>query len=301
MRLAVVSGLALWTGATLLLSQARWFARAPLAERLRPFSPGGLGRGRPGGLLSVESFREVIGPLAERIGERLARAAGVTEALAVRLARVHSPLDVAAFRLRQLGWALGGLAAAVLAAVAARPPPALALVLLVSGPLLGFLAVEQHLAAASARRQRRVFLELPVVSEQLAMLLSAGFSLGASLNRLAVRGRGACAEDLRQVTARVRQGLPEAEALAEWAAVAAVPALDRLVAVLALDREAADLGRLITDEARAVRRDLHRQVIETLDRRGQQVWVPVTVATLVPGVVFLSIPFIEALRLFSGS
>lgn len=301
MRLAVVSGLALWTGATLLLSQARWFARAPLAERLRPFSPGGLGRGRPGGLLSVESFREVIGPLAERIGERLARAAGVTEALAVRLARVHSPLDVAAFRLRQLGWALGGLAAAVLAAAAARPPPALALVLLVSGPLLGFLAVEQHLAAASARRQRRVFLELPVVSEQLAMLLSAGFSLGASLNRLAVRGRGACAEDLRQVTARVRQGLPEAEALAEWAAVAAVPALDRLVAVLALDREAADLGRLITDEARAVRRDLHRQVIETLDRRGQQVWVPVTVATLVPGVVFLSIPFIEALRLFSGS
>jgi hypothetical protein len=29
--------------------------------------------------------------------------------------------------------------------------------------------------------------------------------------------------------------------------------------------------------------------------------VPVTVATLVPGVIFLAIPFVEALRLFAGS
>jgi hypothetical protein len=38
-----------------------------------------------------------------------------------------------------------------------------------------------------------------------------------------------------------------------------------------------------------------------MDRRGQQVWVPVTVATLVPGVILLTVPFIQALRLFSGS
>jgi len=139
------------------------------------------------------------------------------------------------------------------------------------------------------------------VSEQLAMLVSAGFSLGASLNRLATRGQGVCAEDLRRVTGRVRQGLSEGEALREWVAVARVPALDRLIPVLALDREASDLGRLITGEARAIRRDVQREVIETMERRSQQVWVPVTVATLVPGVVFMAIPFIEALRLFSGS
>jgi hypothetical protein len=38
-----------------------------------------------------------------------------------------------------------------------------------------------------------------------------------------------------------------------------------------------------------------------MERRSQQVWIPVTVATLVPGVIFLSIPFIEALRQFGGS
>ena len=83
--------------------------------------------------------------------------------------------------------------------------------------------------------------------------------------------------------------------------MARVPALDWLVAVLALNREAGDLGRLVSEEARAIRRDAQRQLTETMERREQQVWVPVTVATLVPGVVFLSIPFIEALRLFSGS
>ncbi|MFP5376931.1 MAG: type II secretion system F family protein, partial [Acidimicrobiia bacterium] len=158
-----------------------------------------------------------------------------------------------------------------------------------------------RLARESAGWQRRLFLELPVVSEQLAMLLSAGFSLGSALNRLGARGQGACASDLRRVTGRIRQGLSEVEALREWADVARVPALDRLVPVLALNREAGDLGRLISDEARGIRRDVQRELVATMDRRGQQVWIPVTVATLVPGVIFLSIPFLDALRQFSTS
>ncbi len=140
-----------------------------------------------------------------------------------------------------------------------------------------------------------------MLSEQLAMLLSAGFSLGAALNRLAARGRGNAARDLARVCGRVRQGLSEIEALREWAAVADVEALDRLIPVLALNREASDLGRLISEEARAIRRDVQRELVETAERRGQQVWVPVTVAALVPGVIFLAIPFVHALQLFSGS
>lgn len=299
--MAVVSAIVLWAGVTLVLSEMRWFARPPLAERLRPYTPGGMGRAPARGLLSLESFQDVIGPLSERIGEHLARAFGVSETLALRLARVHSPLDVAGFRLRQLGWSLGALGAAALLTAALRPAPLLGVVLLLSAPLLAFLVVEQQLSAASARWQRRLFLELPVLSEQLAMLLAAGYSLGASLNRLATRGAGAGADDLRRVTGRVRQGLSEADALREWAALARVPALDRLVPVLALDREASDLGRLISEEARAIRRDVQRELVETMERRSQQVWVPVTVATLIPGVVFMAIPFLEALRLFSGS
>jgi Flp pilus assembly protein TadB len=146
-----------------------------------------------------------------------------------------------------------------------------------------------------------VFLELPVVIEQLAMLVSAGYSIGSALQRLAERGTGECAGDLDRVCGRIRQGLSEVDALREWGARAQVDGIDRLVAVLSLNEDAADLGRLLSAEARAIRAEVHRELVETMERRGQQVWIPVTVATLVPGVIFLSVPFIEALRLFSGS
>ena len=80
-----------------------------------------------------------------------------------------------------------------------------------------------------------------------------------------------------------------------------MPAVERLVQVLALNRQAGDLGRLISEEARAIRRDVQRELVERIERREQQVWIPVTVATLVPGVIFMAVPFIEAMRLFAGS
>jgi hypothetical protein len=67
-----------------------------------------------------------------------------------------------------------------------------------------------------------------------------------------------------------------------------------------MNRAASDLGRLITDEARVCRADVHRELIERIERRGQQVWIPVTVATLLPGVLFLAVPFAQALQIFAS-
>lgn len=301
-RLLAGSAVLLWVGGALLLSQLRWFSRAPLTERLRPYEVGGMQRGSdPAGLLSVSSLRDVVGPMAREMGGRLAALLGIHEELAIRLRRVHAPLDATAFRTRQLGWMGAGLAAGALLTAAIRPSLAIALLFVGGGTMLGFLLVEQQLATASARWKRRIFLELPVISEQLGMLLGAGYSLGGALARLAARGTGACSQDLTAVCSRVRQGLTEVEALQEWAVIADVGALSRLVAVLALNREAGDIGRLVGDEARAIRREVQRELIEQIERRAQQVWIPVTVATLVPGAVLLAIPFIEALRLFSST
>jgi Flp pilus assembly protein TadB len=301
-RAALVLGLVLWAGATLVLAELRWFSRPSLVDRLRPYVAGGMSAASAApSPLSVESYRELALPLAQEVGGRLARAFGVQEDAAARLARIHSPLDVSAFRMRQLGYAVVALAGATGLAVWLHLAPAVAVVVVAAGPLLAFLVPEQQLVAGSERWQRQLLLELPVVSEQLAMLTGAGYSLGAAVQRVAARGSGVCARDLRRATGRVRQGVPVEVALREWAAVARVPALDRLVAVLALDRETGDLGRLLSDEARAIRQEVQRQAVATMERRAQQVWVPVTVATLVPGVIFLSVPFVEALRLFSGS
>jgi Flp pilus assembly protein TadB len=300
-QLLAVAALALFAGSTLLLSQIRWFRRRPLVDRVAPYVPGGSTARSTGILVSAEGFGQVIGPLARAVGERVARAVGVTEPLALRLERIGSTLDVTTFRVRQLGWTAVGLLTGSVLAVATQQSGPVALLLIVTGPLIGFLVVEQRLAAKSQAWQRRVFLELPVVAEQLGMLLSAGYSLGAGLGRLAARGKGACGRDLQRVVGRIRQGLSETEALREWATVADVDALHRLVGVLALNRQSGDLGRLIGEEARAIRRDVHRELIETIERRGQQVWIPVTVAALVPGVIFLAVPFIEALSLFANS
>jgi tight adherence protein C len=300
-RAVALLALVAWAGVSLLLAELRWFSRVPLVDRLRPYSPGGLRSTAPSSAWSVSTFREVIGPLAQHVGERVARVFGVSEELATRLRRIHSPLDVAAFRTRQLGWTVAGFGIGSLLAVALRSPPVVTLLALFGAPLLAFLVLEQRVQSASASWQRRVFLELPVVTEQLGLLLSAGFSLGAALNRLADRSHGAIGRDLAVVCGRIRQGLTELEALREWADLVQVDALDRLVSVLALNREAGDLGKLITEEARAIRADAHRELLETIDRRAQEVWIPVTVATLVPGVIFMAVPFIQAMQLFTGS
>jgi Flp pilus assembly protein TadB len=243
----------------------------------------------------------VLGPLARDTGAAAARFSGVTEDLATRLERIHSPFDPTSFRLRQLGWATAALSGALLVGFATYPPIPLFVLLVAGAPVLAFLIVESQLSRQSKEWKRSLVLELPVVSEQLGMLLSAGYSLGAALQRLSRRSGGVLARDLQKVVTRVAHGLDEKTALREWATTADVPAVGRLVGILALNRDAGDLGSLITHEARAVRAEVHRDLVEIIEKRGQQVWIPVTVATLVPGLLFLAVPFTEALRLFTST
>lgn len=300
-RLETISGLGLFVGLTLLLSLVRWFGRQPVVERLRPYSPAGFSAGGRQSLLSVESFRDVVAPLSQGVGTQLSRLFGVSEDLGTKLRRIHSPMDVGQFRTRQVGFALLGLLIGVLVPVALQLPASVAVLFALGAPLLTFLVVEQQIVTASEARQDRLFRELPVIAEQLGMLLAAGYSLGAAIHRIATRGSGVVAEDLQVVIARMRQGLSETQALREWAELADVAALDRLVAVLALNREAGDLGALISDEARSIRREAHRELIEAIERKDQQVWIPVAVAALIPGTILIAIPFIQAMRTFSNA
>lgn len=287
-----------WLGLTLLFGQLRWFRRRPLVDRVRPYV---FGLSVPTITNDGNTLLQLLGPLARDSGAALAKFAGVNEDLAMRLERIHSSLDSTAFRLRQLGWATSSMSAAVLIVLATSPSPAILVLLLAGAPALTFLVIESQLSNRSNQWKRSLIRELPVVSEQLGMLLSAGYSLGAALQRLSRRSDGAVAQDLRRVVTRITHGIDENSALREWASTADVPAVGRLVGVLALNRDASDLGHLITQEARAVRAEVHRDLVETIEKRGQQVWIPVTVATLVPGLLFLAVPFTEALRLFTST
>lgn len=292
-----VLALAMWAGASCVLMSVPWFARRSLADRIRRYVPGGAATELGGRGSAVES---IIGPLTGMLDTLMARFGGADAELQIRLSRARRTESPTDFRQRQLALSVlallgGGTLAAVLGFTGAS-----ALVLVLAPPVATALSLENSVNSEAARYQSLVLRELPVVAEQLGMLLSAGYSLAAGLNRVAHRGRGAVSRDLRVAVRRIGHGVPENQALVEWARLTGVPALERLVTILALNREAGDLGAMITEEARSIRRELHRDVLEQIEKRSQTVWIPVTVATLVPGVIFLAIPFSATLARFSG-
>ncbi len=287
------------TGCVLVLAEVPWFARRPTVERLSPYLRAGrhVGRARR----STDSLVQVLAPIAQELGARLSASLGVTESLSVRLERAGDALGPDEFRVRQLTRGLVALLVAGAVAVWIGPPIAVAAALVLGVPTLVVLAEEQRLASLAARRQRALAAELPVVVEQLGMLLCAGYSVSSALTRLSSRSDGVIAQELRAVMRNVRHGATEAAALEEWAQRSGVDAVRRLVAVLSLHGTTSDLGTLISDEAHAVRAEAQRELLETIERRAQLVWIPVTVATLVPGLIFLAVPFIAAMAQVTGS
>jgi tight adherence protein C len=297
----VGAGILVWIGATLLLSASARLARPSLVERVRPFHPSA------GTRAPIRPRSRLVGqPLdwkarAVGVGDRAAAVLGVGEGAERRLRRIHSSTSAPAFRSRQLVASLMVMTAMAVGSLAGGAGPALSAFLVFGGGTLTFLLIEEDLNRRSDRWKSTTEAEVAVVAEQLAMLLNSGCSLGVALGRLAARGRGCVARDVALVANRVAQGLSEGEALAEWAERAGVEAVTRLVGVLSLHSEAADLGRLVTAEARRARREQQRRLVEAIERRGQQIWVPVTVATLVPGTILLAVPFLAALRLFANA
>jgi len=164
---------------------------------------------------------------------------------------------------------------------------------------LAFVMIEHRLSRMSTDWQRRTVLELPVLVEQLGMLLDAGYSIGSSINRIAQRSNGVVAADLARVEARLQHGLTEVDALMEWSATVRVDAVDRLVEVLAIHAGAGNASELLNEEAKAIRNEAHRRLVSDIARRNQQVWIPVTTAALVPGTMLMSVPFIDAMTLFT--
>ena len=285
----------LGVGVMLLSTAFRWGRHRPLASRVAPYR--GAGRVADAGGTRVGLALAI--PLAETVDRLLGRLSEAHDELDHRLRRIGSPLDPIAFRRQQLGGAAAGLGVGLVAVIAVRPPWPGALVAVAATGLVGLLWPEQRTRTASARVRRALEQELPLVLEQLATMLDAGLSVHGTLQRIADRGSGPCAPGFADVCARLRHGVPDRVALDEWAAVAGVPGAGRLCTLLTLG--APDLGRLLETEAGQLRRDAHRRLIERIERRSQQVWIPVTVATLVPGVLFLAVPFIEALRLYSAT
>lgn len=292
--LAVLIGI----GASLVLAAVPWFSRTAMTTRIGPYLPNGahLDPARANRI----GLRETLAPTLEWLGRILNRALGVVTDLPIRLQRAGLDTDPYDFRLRQMAFGVLSLIISAVLWVMLPVPLVLGSAILVALPTIAVLAVEQWLNHRIDRRTERLGTELPVIIEQLGMLVSAGYSLTSAVAHIAVRGSGVVASDFVTVTTEIRRGVPPADAFSDWANTTGMPAVDRVVAVLALNSEASDLGSLISAEARSIRAAAHRDLLETIEKRSQLVWIPVTVATLVPGLIFLAVPFYAAMAKVTG-
>ena len=282
-----------WAGMAMAMETIPWFRTQSLHRRLTPYRPDVTGLGLP-----QPHFLE---SLFDRFADQAAGALGARKGLGRRLLRAGLSTDPSTYRSQRFTASLLATLSAAAISLALTPGWVIGIASTLSAGLAIVVCDEARLVFLANGRAQQVNGELPIVAEQLGMLLSAGFSLPAALQRLSKRGNGIVAEGLGEVVRRIRQGESELSALSEWADLSDVEGARRLVRVLTLHRQAGDLGLLISDEARSIRDEHHRTLLESISRRGQLVWIPVTVATLVPGLVVLAVPFASAVGQITGT
>lgn len=290
-RLLIASGAMAAAGGAAALSVAPWFGRVSLHHRVGHYVVGASSGAGPGHGPSPVITRL---PLAEWA------TASIPAVLGDALACTHRSSEVERIRIVSLASAMVTLAATAGALAVVSPGPVVGLVLLMALPALASTLPILRVRSDAEKWRAAVGQALPELCERTAILMGTGRSLTAALHLSASSMSGPMGRDLALIDVRLACGHSLDEALTEWADRLRLPAVDRLVAVFALHGETPDLGRLISREADATRAAAHRDLLARIDRRAEQVWIPVTIAALVPGAIFLLLPFFAALNAFSG-
>lgn len=263
---AVVLGTALAMGVLLMAQRAPRWAAPSLSRRIAPYVRD---VADPAGLTPLQAPPVLLGWHAAR--DRLAGLWGGSDALAQRLRQAGMSSDVVAFRARQLGWGVGGLALGGVLAVAATLGGRGGLVAVLLPPLLAAAAIvasEQRVGLAARRRVARIEDELPTVLEFLALCLAAGEGLRDALRRIGEVGSGVLTAELRGAVLASGTGSNMSDALLQVARTAEVPALSRAVEhlVAAMDR-GAPLAHVLQEQAGDAREEAKRALIEAAGRK----------------------------------
>lgn len=303
--LAVLLGGALGTGVWLVLAALPTW-RAPAAVvRIGPYirdvtDPAGttLPRTISDPTLALAGGARSLWQRAQR---RFAQLLGGADALERRLAQAGRPVDLAAFRGRQLTWAVGGACAGAAAVgllwATGRLAPA-AFALPVAAALGGIVACDALLTSQAKARVARIEEELPTVLEFLALCLSAGEGILGSVRRVAAVGSGELTTELRAVTVEVDTGATLTDAFTAMTRRVDAPTLTRAIdhAVSAIER-GSPLAETLQAQAADAREDAKRTLIETAGRKEILMMIPLVFGLLPLSVLFAIYPGIAMLQL----
>jgi tight adherence protein C len=173
-----------------------------------------------------------------------------------------------------------------------------AVLLCLTGFVVGVLARDNHLSSQAKQRERRILAEFPTVAELLALAVAAGESPVAALDRVVRRSGGALSADLARVLADVRTGEPVGVAFDRMAARTGLPLVSRFAQGIAVAVErGTPLADVLHAQAADVREAGRRELIEVAARREVLMMVPVVFLVLPVTVVFAFWPGLVGLSL----
>jgi tight adherence protein C len=242
--------------------------------------------------------------LWQRARDAFERMLGSGDALRHRLSQAGVAIEPAAFRGRQLGWALAGIGVGaillIVLVLAGRMTAPIALLPILFGATVAVVYDMQLTARAKARRMRLTD-ELPTTLEFLALCLSAGEGFLDALRRVAAIGSGELTAELRRVVLAVGTGSPLADALSEMTARLQLPGLSRAVdQVIAALEHGAPLAGVLHAQAGDAREDAKRTLIEQAGRKEILMLLPLVFLILPLSVLFAIWPGLFILRLGIG-
>lgn len=285
--LPAVLGL-MWAVGLLLIRSAISDARPSLARRVAEVS-------FPSSNRHAGPPRWIVSGLLRFLGT----IGSTTSSVCRRLTLLGTPDALPAFRLRQSLCALAGM----VIALSALTPLLVRLGLGTGSALVAFFSVfiggavgaglaDSWLGWRAKTRQKTIEMQVPDVSELLALSIAAGESVPDALERVGTVCSGPIRQELGIVFSQIRLGVPTTKALSDLVARNESAALERLAHTLitAIER-GAPLAQVLHDQARDTREGTRSALMEEGGKRE--------IAMMVP-VVFLILPVTVLFALFPG-
>jgi tight adherence protein C len=196
-----------------------------------------------------------------------------------------------------VGSAAAGAASGVIAAIALDPGSALTLGLV--GALGGMLVSRSIRSTARQRLSKRLALELPTVSDTIALHVLSGESIGTAVRRFAETSDGVASAELRAVVA---SGRPLDESLRAAARETAHPQAVRLYDLLAhAHRTGGSLAPALSALAADYRAATIRELTAEGGRRALAAYGPILALMVPVTLLFLMYPALAGLNSLSST
>lgn len=175
--------------------------------------------------------------------------------------------------------------------------PAISLeILTVTSLALGWLvetAVKRSITRSNHRRRtQHLNFALTPFLQQVRLKITSGNSLQKALTSTSNVGN----QDIEYLQNLLRSGMDIESSSRVWLDNFQAPAKQRLADLWSTKTTTSEMLTLIEDLLQWLHSEQRFYLTSEIERRNQLVWIPVTVAVLLPGMIFIAIPLEATLR-----